>query len=81
MEQNRNFRLHSLVEVIERTEYTRRRSVTRRLELEPGKYFLLPSTREPGHAANFMLRVATTAQLDGFKCAPLHCLPLPSSPQ
>ena len=80
VEQNRNFRLHALVEVVERTEYTRRRSVTRRLELAPGKYFLVPSTREPGQTANFMLRVATTARLEGFKCATRVRLRHPQKP-
>lgn len=57
VEENRTFRLHSMVEVAAQSDYLQQRSITKRLELVRGLYHLIPSTYAPDFTANFMLRV------------------------
>ena len=69
VEANRNFRLHSLVDVTCLTDYLTQRSITKRLRLPHGKYYLIPTTYAPDHVGNFMLRLASPKKLPDFAYA------------
>ena len=71
VEENRAYRLHSMVEVAAQSDYLQQRSVTKRLELVRGVYHVIPSTFAPDLTGNFMLRVISPQPFAQFSC--VHC--------
>lgn len=61
VEENRKFRVHIQGEKMFVSAYQRMRSIFERVNLVKGRYVILPSIREPGHSARFLLRMYTTS--------------------
>lgn len=59
VEENRQYRMHSLQHKAASSIYINSRSVFLRTELPEGRYVIIPTTFEPGHTGEFLLRVFT----------------------
>ena len=57
MEENREYRVHTIQEKVAVITFTNRRSVFGLFTLKPGTYVVVPSTFEPGQEREFLLRV------------------------
>lgn len=64
MEANRQFRVHALKAKVCSSEYVRSRGVFLECRLRRGRYCLLPTTFQPGHARRFVLRLLSRHPLD-----------------
>ena len=45
--------------------YINSREITKRFRVEPGNYLVIPSTFEPDHSCEFMLRLFTECPIEG----------------
>lgn len=59
VEGNRSYRCHQLYEKAGDSNFINSREVFVRLELDPGRYIVVPSTFEPNTTGDFLLRVYT----------------------
>ncbi|XP_026640221.1 calpain-5 [Microtus ochrogaster] len=59
VEENRQYRMHSLQHKAASSIYINSRSVFLRTEQPEGRYVIIPTTFEPGHTGEFLLRVFT----------------------
>jgi len=59
VEGNRSYRLHQVYEKAGDSNFINSREVFVRLELDPGRYIIVPSTFEPNTPGQFLLRVYT----------------------
>lgn len=59
VEENREYRMHSLQQKAASSIYINSRSVFLRTEQPEGRYVIIPTTFEPGHTGEFLLRVFT----------------------
>ncbi|OWK17723.1 CAPN5, partial [Cervus elaphus hippelaphus] len=59
VEENRQYRMHSLQHRAASSIYINSRSVFLRTEQPEGRYVIIPTTFEPGHTGEFLLRVFT----------------------
>lgn len=59
MEENRQYRMHSLQHKAASSIYINSRSVFLRTDQPEGRYVIIPTTFEPGHTGEFLLRVFT----------------------
>lgn len=59
VEENRQYRMHSLQHKAASSIYINSRSVFLRTEQAEGRYVIIPTTFEPGHTGEFLLRVFT----------------------
>lgn len=59
VEENRQYRMHSLQHRTASSIYINSRSVFLRTEQPEGRYVIIPTTFEPGHTGEFLLRVFT----------------------
>ena len=57
VEENREYRLHTVQEKVGTITFTNRRSVFGLFTLTPGTYVVVPSTFEPNQERSFLLRV------------------------
>lgn len=74
-EENRQYRMNALHETAATVTYINSRSVFGRYELPEGRYVLLPTTFDPGHKGEFLLRIFTESD---SRCKPLvHAVPPP----
>lgn len=64
VEENRQYRMHSLQHRAASSIYINSRSVFLRTEQPEGRYVIIPTTFEPGHAGEFLLRVFTDVPSD-----------------
>lgn len=64
MEANRQFRVHALKAKVCSSEYVSSRGVFLECRLRRGRYCLLPTTFQPGHARHFVLRLLSRHPLD-----------------
>lgn len=59
VEENREYRMHSLQHRAASSIYINSRSVFLRTDQPAGRYVIIPTTFEPGHTGEFLLRVFT----------------------
>ncbi|XP_053313882.1 calpain-5 [Spea bombifrons] len=59
VELNRKYRMHSLQPKVASSIYINSRSVFMRKDMKEGRYVIIPTTFEPHHTAEFLLRVFT----------------------
>uniref|UniRef100_A0A9L0SCQ0 Calpain 5 n=1 Tax=Equus caballus TaxID=9796 RepID=A0A9L0SCQ0_HORSE len=59
VEENRQYRMHSLQHRAASSIYINSRSVFLRTEQPEGRYVIIPTTFEPGHTGEFLLRIFT----------------------
>lgn len=59
IEENRIYRLHTMQSKVATSSYINTRSIFMRLNLESGRYCLVPSTFEPNVEGEFLLRIYT----------------------
>ena len=59
VEENRQHRMHSLQHRAASSIYINSRSVFLRTDQPAGRYVIIPTTFEPGHTGEFLLRVFT----------------------
>uniref|UniRef100_A0A8B9ZSE5 Calpain catalytic domain-containing protein n=1 Tax=Anas zonorhyncha TaxID=75864 RepID=A0A8B9ZSE5_9AVES len=59
VELNRNYRMHTLQQKVASSIYINSRSVFLRTDLKEGRYVIIPTTFDPGHEGEFLLRVFT----------------------
>uniref|UniRef100_H0V2U3 Calpain 5 n=1 Tax=Cavia porcellus TaxID=10141 RepID=H0V2U3_CAVPO len=59
VEENRQYRMHSLQHKAASSIYINSRSVFLRTDQPEGRYVIIPTTFEPGHTGEFLLRVFT----------------------
>lgn len=59
VEENRQYRMHSLQPRVASSIYINSRSVFLRTDQPEGRYVIIPTTFEPGHTGDFLLRVFT----------------------
>ncbi|XP_059564359.1 calpain-5 isoform X2 [Myotis daubentonii] len=59
VEENRQYRMHSLQHRAASSIYINSRSVFLRTDQRAGRYVIIPTTFEPGHTGEFLLRVFT----------------------
>lgn len=59
VEENRQYRMHSLQHRAASSIYINSRSVFLRTDQPAGRYVIIPTTFEPGHTGEFLLRVFT----------------------
>ncbi|OCT93322.1 uncharacterized protein LOC414629 isoform X1 [Xenopus laevis] len=59
VELNRKFRMHTLQPKVVSSIYINSRSVFLRVDLKEGRYLIIPTTFDPGHTGEFLLRVFT----------------------
>lgn len=59
VEENRQYRMHSLQHRAASSIYINSRSVFLRTDQPEGRYVIIPTTFEPGHTGQFLLRVFT----------------------
>lgn len=59
VEENREYRMHSLQHRAASSIYINSRSVFLRTDQRAGRYVIIPTTFEPGHTGEFLLRVFT----------------------
>lgn len=59
MEENRTYRLHSMMEKAGDSIFINMREVVNRYQLKQGRYVVIPSTYDPNEAGNFMIRIFT----------------------
>lgn len=59
VEENRQYRMHSLQHRAASSIYINSRSVFLRTDQPEGRYVIIPTTFEPGHTGEFLLRVFT----------------------
>ena len=64
VEENRQYRMHSLQHRAASSIYINSRSVFLRTEQPEGRYVIIPTTFEPGHTGEFLLRVFTDVPSD-----------------
>merc|ERR1719483_413924 len=66
VESNREYRLHKRIPGSDRgsSDYIRSRHVFLRKTLSPGRYFVFPTTFDPGQDANFLLRLFSDKSSD-----------------
>ena len=63
---NRIYRIHQNYDKAGDSSFINSREVFVRLDLDPGRYVIVPSTFEPGVVGNFLLRVYTD-QTNSFR--------------
>ena len=59
VEENREYRMHGLQHRAASSIYINSRSVFLRTDQPEGRYVIIPTTFEPGHTGEFLLRVFT----------------------
>ena len=59
VEENRKYRLHSMMEKAGDSIFINAREVFNRFSLKAGRYVVVPSTYEPHVAGHFLLRIFT----------------------
>ena len=59
VEENRDYRLHVMMEKAADSIFINMREVVNRFQLKTGRYVVIPSTYGPHVAGNFMLRIFT----------------------
>lgn len=59
VEENRDYRLHVMMEKAADSIFINMREVVNRFQLKTGRYVVIPSTYDPHVAGNFMLRIFT----------------------
>ena len=59
VEENRTYRLHSMMEKAGDSIFINMREVVNRCQLKQGRYVVIPSTYDPNEAGNFMIRIFT----------------------
>lgn len=59
VEENRQYRMHSLQHKAASSIYINSRNVFLRTDQPEGRYVIIPTTFEPGHTGEFLLRVFT----------------------
>ena len=59
VEENRDYRLHVMMEKAADSIFINMREVVNRFQLKTGRYVVIPSTYRPHVAGNFMLRIFT----------------------
>lgn len=59
VEENRQYRMHSLQHRAASSIYINSRSVFLRTDQPEGRFVIIPTTFEPGHTGEFLLRVFT----------------------
>ncbi|OCT96411.1 hypothetical protein XELAEV_18014088mg [Xenopus laevis] len=59
VELNRKFRMHTLQPKVASSIYINSRSVFLRIDLKEGRYVVIPTTFDPGHTEEFLLRIFT----------------------
>jgi len=59
VEENRTYRLHSMMEKAGDSIFINMREVVNRYQLKQGRYIVIPSTYDPNEAGNFMIRIFT----------------------
>lgn len=64
VELNRNYRMHTLQQKVASSIYINSRSVFLRTDLKEGRYVIIPTTFDPGHVGEFLLRVFTDVPSD-----------------
>ncbi|XP_028904265.1 calpain-5 [Ornithorhynchus anatinus] len=64
VELNRQYRMHSLQQKVSSSIYINSRSVFLRTDQREGRYVIIPTTFEPGHTGDFLLRVFTDVPAD-----------------
>lgn len=64
VELNRNYRMHTLQQKVASSIYINSRSVFLRTDLKEGRYVIIPTTFDPGHEGEFLLRVFTDVPSD-----------------
>jgi len=66
VESNREFRLHKIIPGSDcgSSDYIRSRHIFLRKTLSPGRYFIIPTTFDPGQDANFLLRLFSDKSSD-----------------
>uniref|UniRef100_G1LRF4 Calpain-5 n=1 Tax=Ailuropoda melanoleuca TaxID=9646 RepID=G1LRF4_AILME len=64
VEENRQYRMHSLQHRAASSIYINSRSVFLRTDQPEGRYVIIPTTFEPGHTGEFLLRVFTDVPSD-----------------
>ncbi|KAM6416939.1 calpain-5 isoform 1-T1 [Pluvialis apricaria] len=64
VELNRNYRMHTLQQKVASSIYINSRSVFLRTDLKEGRYVIIPTTFDPGHVGEFLLRIFTDVPSD-----------------
>lgn len=64
VEENRQYRMHSLQHRAASSIYINSRSVFLRTDQPEGRFVIIPTTFEPGHTGEFLLRVFTDVPSD-----------------
>ncbi|KAF2974937.1 hypothetical protein EK904_007030, partial [Melospiza melodia maxima] len=64
VELNRNYRMHTLQQKVASSIYINSRSVFLRTDLKEGRYVIIPTTFDPGHEGEFLLRIFTDVPSD-----------------
>lgn len=62
VEDNRKYRLHTMLESAGHSDYIKTRSVILRTQNGPGRYILLPTTFKPGQNGEYLLRFFSTCK-------------------
>jgi len=64
VEDNRKYRIHTLMETAGHSDYIKTRSIILRQECSRGRYILLPTTFQAGQTGDFLLRFFATCQVN-----------------
>lgn len=73
VEENRTYRLHSMMEKAGDSIFINTREVVNRYQLKQGRYVVIPSTYDPNEAGNFMIRIFTEKSANvRYSYRPIH---------
>lgn len=84
VEYNREYKIHSAIDSVKKPTFTKERHAFERFTLKEGQYVIIPTTAEPGQAANYYLRAFTSGKIH-FRELTMHhpigkwyrCIPTP----